>query len=236
MRVRSPACIALVLALAAPAAAQRRPATTPVPAPAPAPAAAPAPATAPAPAASPAPAPADEGSTADVDALRQEYLALRDRLFRSRARAAAVASALYSSRLRIELAYATGRQQVVTRAMVRLDGASVADDVDATLGDKPAPRFEGYVAPGRHLVTVRVEAAERDDERFVTATESTFVVLVPQGKDVVVTARAGDDGDIGHAWKKEGKGSYDLGLKVSIKSVARAAAGGGRGDAGRASR
>ena len=36
----------------------------------------------------------------DVDSLRQEYLSLRDELFKSRARANAVASQLYSTRSR----------------------------------------------------------------------------------------------------------------------------------------
>ena len=52
----------------------------------------------------------------DVDALRQQYLKLRDQLFRSRARAAAVASALYSTKLSVNLNYTTGRFYSVTRA------------------------------------------------------------------------------------------------------------------------
>src|SRR5262245_24387348 len=121
--------------------------TPPTPAPTATPAAAPA---TPAPAApsTPAPAPAaggdpnapptsdtsaavtaaaQSGEGADVDALRQEYLKLRDELFASRARAAAVASALYSTKITIKLAYTTGRFYNIRRATVRLDGANVFD-------------------------------------------------------------------------------------------------------------
>jgi hypothetical protein len=209
------------------AAAQPRPAAPPPAAEPPAEAAAP-------------PTAAPARAAADVDALRQEYLALRDRLFRSRARAAAVASALYSSKLRIALGYDSGRHQTVTRATIRLDGASVYDDGDGAIAGAAAPRFDGHVAPGRHLVTIRIEATARDDERFTTATESTFVVQVPQGKDVVVTARASDEGDLGHAWSKGEKGSYRLRLDVAIKSEARPTApragAARRSDGGRAAR
>jgi hypothetical protein len=208
MNPRRTGLLPLLLALAAPAAAQPRPAAPTTP-------------TAPAATAPAAEAPAEAAPEGDVDALRQEYLALRDRLFRSRARAAAVESALYSSRLSIVLGYGTGRQQAVGRASIRLDGASVYDDVDGAIGKGPATRFEGYVAPGRHLISIRVEATSRDDDRFTTATESTFVVLVPTGKDVVVTAKAEDDGDLGYAWKKDEKGGYRLGLDVDVKTKAR---------------
>src|SRR5687767_4964321 len=57
-----------------------------------------------------APPPPAEGdgkgeSAIDVDSLRKRYLELRDQLFRSRARAAALGSSLYSTRIRLHLDY-----------------------------------------------------------------------------------------------------------------------------------
>ena len=158
----------------------------------------------------------------DVDALRQEYLALRDQLFRSRARAAAVASAVYSSRMRVHLDYGSGRFYSVTRATVRLDGAGVYDDTGGAIAQDKAPRWTGFVAPGRHVVTVRIEAAGKDDQRFTSAVESSFVVIAPGGKDVIVRCKAEDDGDIAYEWKREEQGSYKLRLDVSVDTEARA--------------
>src|SRR5690606_10605605 len=76
-----------------------------------------------------APSPAQPGAI-DVDALRQEYLKLRDRLFRSRARAATVASAVFSTRLQVNLYYTTGRFYTITRASIRLDGSTIFDDTE----------------------------------------------------------------------------------------------------------
>jgi hypothetical protein len=173
------------------------------------------------------PSGAGEAPSLDVDALRREYLSLRDRLFRSRARAAAVASSLYSSKLRIQLDYDSARFYTVTRATVRLDGANIYDDAQGAIATDRAPRWNGFVAPGRHLVTVRIEATGKDDRRFATSLESSFTVQAPPGKDLVVRCAAKDDGDIAYQWQRSEQGSYRLRLDVSVESVARAEGRGG---------
>lgn len=156
----------------------------------------------------------------DLSELRARYRALRDRLFQSRARAAAVGSALYSTRLQVNLHFASGRSHTVSRAIIRLDGASVFDNLEGVIAQDEATRFSGYVAPGRHVITIRVEAASKDDPSFSSAAESSFVVQAPAGKDLVIDAVARDEGDMGYAWGKEGRGSYGLHLDVDVKARA----------------
>jgi len=161
----------------------------------------------------------------DVDTLRQEYLSLRDELFKSRARANAVASQLYSTRIQIKLTYTTARYYNPAKASIRLDGATVYENASGAIGGDDGVRFDGYVAPGRHLVTFRVEATGKDDPTFTSVTESQIVVKAIAGKDLVVAARAKDSGDIAYSWKKKESGSYGLGIDVSVKSEARPAKG-----------
>lgn len=161
------------------------------------------------------------GDAIDVDGLRQEYLKLRDRLFRSRARAAAVATALYSTRVMIYLDHKSGRFYSIGRATIRLDGANVYDNSDGAIAKDKAPRFQGYIAPGRHVVTVRIEATGKDDDRFTTAVENSFVVQAVAGKDLEIKATAKDNGNIAFNWKKKERGSYKLHLDVSVKAVKR---------------
>lgn len=189
-----------------------------------APTASAAPATPPPPAPTPAAAVVPSDDAVDVDALRQEYLKLRDELFESRARAATVASALYSTRIQVKLAFTTGRFYGVTRATVRLDGASVFDDTTGAIAGDDAVRFDGWIAPGRHVLTFRVETVGKDDERFTSATEATIVVQAVAGKDLAVIAKASDGGDIAYEWKKKEKGAYRLGIDVDVRTSARAAA------------
>lgn len=197
------------------------PATPEPAAPAPTPPAAPP--TTGTPSTTPETAPAGEG--ADVDALRQEYLQLRDELFESRARAATIASALYSTRVQVRFGFGSARFWGVARAVIRLDGASVFDDTAGVVGTDDAVRFDGWIAPGRHLVTVRLETVGKDDDRFTTATESTFVVQAVAGKDLVVDARTSDGGDIPYAWKRGERGTYRIGIDVDVKTIARVGVG-----------
>jgi hypothetical protein len=158
----------------------------------------------------------------DVDALRQEYLALRDELFKSRARANAVASQLYSTRIQVKFTYTTARYYNPAKASIRLDGATVYENATGAIGSDDGIRFDGYVAPGRHQVTFRVEATGKDDDSFTSTTETQIAVKAVAGKDLVVTARAKDGGDIAYEWKTSERGNYGLGIDVSIKAVAHA--------------
>ncbi|MEZ4367243.1 MAG: hypothetical protein R2939_13305 [Kofleriaceae bacterium] len=138
-----------------------------------------------------------------------------------RARAAAVATQLFSTKISLRLTWTSARFQGVSRAAIRLDGASVYDDTDGAIAGDDGVRFEGYVAPGRHRITYRVEAAGKDDDRFTTAAETTIVVEAVAGRDLVVAARAHDGGDISYAWQRDQRGSYRVGIDVDVASRAR---------------
>ncbi|HEY6175693.1 MAG TPA: hypothetical protein VIX73_14640, partial [Kofleriaceae bacterium] len=155
----------------------------------------------------------------DVDSLRQEYLSLRDELFRSRARANAVASQLYSTRIQVKLTYTTARYYNPAKASIRLDGASVYEDASGAIAGDDGVRFDGYVAPGRHLITFHVEATGKDDDSFTSTTESQIVVKAVAGKDLLVAAKARDSGDIAYEWKRSEHGSYGLGIDVAVRTA-----------------
>ena len=159
------------------------------------------------------------GDGQDVDALRQEYLSLRDELFKSRARANAVASQLYSTRIQVKLTYTTARFYNPAKASIRLDGANVYEDASGAIAGDDGVRFDGYVAPGRHLITFHVEATGKDDDSFTSTTESQIVVKAVAGKDLLVAAKARDSGDIAYEWKRSEHGSYGLGIDVAVKTA-----------------
>lgn len=159
----------------------------------------------------------------DISSLRDEYLKLRDRLFQSQARASAVASALYSTRLAVKLDYKSARYYTITRATIRLDGASIYDDTSGAIGSDDASRFEGYIAPGRHQLSVRIEASGKDDERFTSVIDNSFIVQASKDKDLEVSISAEDGGDMAYSWAKKERGSYNLQMKVKVKTLKRGA-------------
>ena len=155
----------------------------------------------------------------DVDSLRQEYLSLRDELFKSRARANAVASQLYSTRIQIKLTYTSGRYYNPSKAVIRLDGAAIYENATGGIAGDDGIRFEGFIAPGRHLITFHVEATGKDDDSFTSTTESQIVVKAVAGKDLLIAAKARDSGDIAYEWKRSERGSYGLGIDVAVRTA-----------------
>jgi len=97
----------------------------------------------------------------------------------------------------------------------------VFDDSDGTVTKNKAPRFDGYVAPGKHKITYRIEAIGKDDNRFVSTVENSITVFAPAGSDLVITAKAKDGGDIPYKWKKKRRGSYKLHLDIDVRAVPR---------------
>lgn len=175
------------------------------------------------PPAAPPPPPPQSGATAggaNLDELQKEYEKIRESLFAARARAAAVSSALYSSKVQVFLRYTTPRFFQVSRAVIRLDGASVFDDSSSTIAADNVLRFDGFVAPGKHQLTIRVDAETKDDPSFTTSTESTFTIDVPARRMVILRAEAKDDGNMGYSWGKKNKGSYKLHLDVAVEGKA----------------
>jgi hypothetical protein len=172
--------------------------------------------------AEPTPTATPAAADTDVDTLRQEYLSLRDELFKSRARANAVASQLYSTRVQIKLTYTTARYYNPAKASIRLDGATVYENASGGIASDDGVRFDGYLAPGRHLITFRIEATGKDDDTFTSVTENQIVVKAIAGKDLLVAAKARDGGDIAYEWKRKEKGTYGLAVDVAVKSVPRA--------------
>lgn len=168
----------------------------------------------------PAPDPAERAAE-DLQALRAEYFKLRDRLFQSRARSSAVSSALYSTRLSIKLNYQSGRYYTITRTTIGLDGTNIYDDSEGSIASDKATRFEGFIAPGRHQISIRIEATGKDDDRFSSVLDNSFIVQAVKDKDLMVKARAEDGGNIAYKWSKKESGSYRLRLDVSVKSVKR---------------
>ncbi len=183
--------VLVALLLSATATAQEPPATAPPPAPAPA--------------------------TGSLEDLQKEYEKIRESLFTARARSAAVASEVYSSRVQVYLRYTTPRFFSVARATIRLDGAPVYDDTTGAIASDNVLRWSGFVAPGKHQISIRVDAETKDDPSYTTATESTFTIDVPARREVTLRAQAEDAGDMGYSWGKKNKGSYKLRLDVGVE-------------------
>jgi hypothetical protein len=163
--------------------------------------------------------PAETAPSTSIDDLRKEYEKIREAVFSSRARAAAVGDSLYSTRLDVKLRYDTPRAWSLRRATVRLDGANIFEDEAGKIAADEAPRFSGFIAPGRHVITIRLEAQAKDDGKFTYASEETFTIDAPNGRSLLIDAVAREDGDIAYNFPRKNRGTYKLRLDVEVTAV-----------------
>lgn len=160
-------------------------------------------------------APPETPSTS-IDDLRKEYEKIREAVFSTRARAAAVGDTIYTTRLDVKLRFDTPRAWSLRRATVRLDGANVFDDETGKIAADESPRFSGFIAPGRHVITIRLEAQAKDDAKFTYTSEETFTIDAPRDRSITLDAVAREDGDIAYSFPRKNRGSYKLRLDVDV--------------------
>jgi hypothetical protein len=141
----------------------------------------------------PAPAP---GSAATLERLRAEHAAVKDALFRSRARRETLESALLSTQLTTVLTWEGGRRHVLKAAEVRLDGARLWDAGETPPGDRPVTLAPRGVPPGTHVLGVRVEVRGRENPKLGYVSEQTFTLVLAEGKKTTVSIVVDEDGDL----------------------------------------
>jgi len=135
-------------------------------------------------------------ATPKLEALQAEYAALKDALFRSRARREALEKALFSTQLEATLVWDGSRHHQLQRAEVRLDGARMWDSGDSALTDEPTSLGAKSAPPGPHVLTVRIEVRARENPKLGYVSEQSFAVTLVEGKKTRVTISVDEDGDL----------------------------------------
>jgi len=189
--------------VAAPAAAPTTPTVAPVSAPATAAEAASGSVPAPAETATPV---VDEAAAADqklrddhqatVEQLRARYDALRDAVFRSRARRETLEKALFSTKFLATIVWDANRNFSLEKAELRLDGTRIWETGERPIGDDPVVLTERSLPPGPHVLGIRIEVRSRDNPRLGYASEQSYTLVFPEGKRTEVEITIDEDGDL----------------------------------------
>lgn len=201
--------------VASPPALANEPEPMPVPKEAP-PAAAPA-APAPTPPPEPPPPPKTK-STVELDALVNEYGAIRDELFRSRAKAAVLGEALLKTQLVVMFRYEAGRAWPLKKITLKLDERPVYSG-DSVNGSDWAKIFETTAAAGRHVLTVRIEANGVGEDRISYATEDSFGFDLADNKLSRVELVVDETGSGPAPLAKKKQGSFDVRVSAKVKAL-----------------
>ncbi|MCG5055023.1 MAG: hypothetical protein KA712_18825 [Myxococcales bacterium] len=148
----------------------------------------------------PAPAP-EPGAGArspvlSAEALRARYDQLRDDVFRARARREVVEKVLFSTKVSLSLTWEANRHYVLEKAEVRLDGTRLWDASLRPVTEAPITLAERPVAPGAHVLSVRLEVRSRDQAALGYVSEQSFALSLPEGKATKVGISVDEEGSL----------------------------------------
>lgn len=182
------------------------------------PAAEPAPAVAPEPAPAPAADAAEEAAAQDAQAVREELSTVMDSLVSARARAALLGKSLFKTRVRVQLVNDAADDQALGKVALLLDGNPIYRGDGSALNPEGAKLFEGYAAPGPHVLTVEIEQRAREDDAYRYSQTSSLRFVVPRGTLTDLTLVLDDDSDIAEDFKDDDEGEYDVRLRLEVEA------------------
>jgi len=103
--------------------------------------------------------------------------------------------------------------------ILKLDDQPIADQDSPNAADEPIKIFEGFVAPGRHKVSLRVECGATGDANQSYAAEGVFIVEAVDGKQARVKLSVDETGDGPQSLAKKKEGSFDVRVRGDVASL-----------------
>jgi hypothetical protein len=152
------------------------------------------------------PSPRGAGGSAELDRLLSRVASLRSRV-------AALTTALFSSKMKLEL-LASGDGVRVKALRVWVDGGVVYTAPPSASFELPAVVYEHAMAPGPHVVGVEIERYGADNQQFSTWQLSKFVVVVPERRTLWAQLELEDESSMAEDFPNDEEGEYDLRVRL----------------------
>lgn len=167
----------------------------------------------------PSEAPPSRGAV-DLESLNREYDELRDELFRSRAKAHLLGDALFKTRIVARFKYEAQRAWPLKKVTLKIDDQPVFT-ADAPSTADPLQLYDGFAAPGRHTLALRVECGAVGEDRVGYATEGSFLVDVVDDKQTKIDFVVDESGDGPKKLAEKHEGSFDVRIKADVETQER---------------
>lgn len=158
-------------------------------------------------------------SAEKLAALRADTSQLIDEMSQARAKAALLGKTLFKTQLRLKLQNLAAPDPRLIKVVLKLDGSPVFTGDGATLsGDDARQVFEGFIAPGRHVLTAELEQQSREDATFGYDLHDTYNFKAQRDKLSELTLIVDDDSDMASDYPDDGDGEYDVRLKLRVRT------------------
>jgi hypothetical protein len=170
----------------------------------------------PEPATQPAPPAAD---SQEVSGLQTELSALMDELVQARTRAALIGKTLFKTVARVYVQNLAGDDAILSKVVLKLDGAPIfRGDSAAIRGDEARQVFEGFIAPGPHVLTAEMEVASRNDAAYGYSLRETYKFQAIRDKRNELALSLRDDSDVASEFPDEQDGEYDVRMRLRVRT------------------
>jgi hypothetical protein len=166
------------------------------------------------------PEPKETRANVDLDALNREYNQLRDDLFRSRAKAHLIGDALFKTKIVATFQYKAQRAWPIKKVTLKIDDQPVFT-ADSPSTQDPLKLYDGFAAPGKHTLAVRVDCGATGEDRVAYGAEGTFVVDVAENKQSNVAFVVDETGDGPQKIAKKREGTFDVRVRADLETVER---------------
>lgn len=155
----------------------------------------------------------------ELAGLRQELSQVMDDMVQARARVAVLGKTLWKTRVRVKLDNRAAPDQVAVHATLFLDGAPIWNGDGTAMRGPDHPLFDGFAAPGPHVLTVEVEQRAREDENYRYTVRNGYRFMVVREKRTDVLLVLDDDSDMAEDFKDDESGEYDVRTRLKVRAV-----------------
>jgi hypothetical protein len=163
--------------------------------------------------------PAATASNEKLAALRADVTALTDDLVEARSRAAMLGKTLFKTQVRVRLQNLAAPDPVLVKIALKLDGAPIyRGDGAALSGDDERQVFQGFIAPGAHVLSAEIEQRSRQDAAYGYVLHETYRFVALREKRSELTLILDDDSDLASEFPDDSEGEYDVRVKLRVKT------------------
>jgi hypothetical protein len=151
--------------------------------------------------------------------LQTELSTLMDDLVQARTRAALIGKTLFKTLIRVHVQNLVGDDTALSKIVLKLDGAPIFRGDGASMsGDEARQVFEGFVAPGPHVLSAELEQNSRNDQAYgYTLRESyKFQALRDKRNELSLTLR--DSSDMASEFPDDQDGEYDIRMRLRART------------------
>jgi hypothetical protein len=158
-------------------------------------------------------------SNEKLAALRADVTALTDDLVEARSRAAMLGKTLFKTQVRVRLQNLAAPDPVLVKIALKLDGAPIyRGDGSALSGDDARQVFQGFIAPGAHVLSAEIEQRSRQDAAYGYVLHETYRFVALREKRSELTLILDDDSDLASEFPDDSEGEYDVRVKLRVKT------------------